>query len=255
MILGTLACSGSATGAGGQVPRLLLPDLDQRPPLAVSVRLGGPPNHHPLLVFTSSVENVGYGPLLVEGSRATLRTKTMRATQLAQVRGGGVRRLEGVGRLRYNVSPSHSHWHLQPFEQYELRTLDGAQVVRDHKSGFCLTSDHQSPLSTQGHASRLPLQGNDCARNKRGAKRLLEGIAVGWGDIYIPAKEGQSIDLVGYTPGEYDLVHRVNVGRLLRETRYANDASSVRIRLTAPATPGGLPGVVVLRTCETGTRC
>jgi hypothetical protein len=255
VILGTLACSGSAVGSVNQVPRLLLPDLDQRPPLAVAVRRGGPPSHHPLLVFTSSVENVGYGSLLVEGHRATLRARTMRATQLVQLRGGGVRRIDGVGRLRYNVSPSHSHWHLQPFERYELRTLDGTQIVRDHKSGFCLTSDHQSPLPAQGHAASRPLQGSDCARNKRRAKRLLEGIAVGWGDIYIPAKEGQSIDLVGYTPGEYDLVHRVNVGRVLRETRYANDASSVRIRLTAPATPGGLPGVVVLRTCETGIRC
>ncbi len=255
VLLGTAACTGSAVGSAGGLPRLLLPDLDQRPPLAVAVRRGGPPSHHPLLVFTSSVENVGYGPLLVEGRRATLRARTMRATQLVQVRGGGVRRIDGVGRLRYNVNPSHSHWHLQPFERYELRTLDGAQIVRDRKSGFCLTSDHQSPLPAQGHAASRPLRGNDCARNKRRAKRLLEGIAVGWGDIYIPAKEGQSIDLVGYAPGVYDLVHRVNVGRVLRETRYANDASSVRIRLTAPAAPGGLPGVVVLRTCETGIRC
>jgi hypothetical protein len=255
VILGALACSGSAVGSVNQVPRLLLPDLDQRPPLAVSVRLGGPPNHHPLLVFTSSVENVGYGPLLVEGGRATLRARTMRATQLVQVRGGGVRRIKGVGRLRYNVSPSHSHWHLQPFEQYELRTLDGAQIVRDHKSGFCLTSDHQSPLPTLGPAASRPPKGSDCARNRPRTKRLLEGIAVGWGDIYIPAKEGQAVDLVGYTPGDYDLVHRVNVGRVLREANYANDASSVRIRLTAPATPGGLPGVVVLKTCETGIRC
>ena len=47
----------------------------------------------------------------------------------------------------------------------------------------------------------------------------------------------------------------VDYGRVWRETRYANDASSVRIRLTAPPTPGGLPGVVVLKTCETGVRC
>ena len=247
MILGTLVCSGSATGAAGQVPRLLLPDLDQRPPVAVGVRLGGPPNHHPLLVFTSSVENVGYGPLIVEGRRATLRARTMRATQLVQLRGGGLRRLRAVGRLRYNVNPSHSHWHLQPFERYELRTLDGKQIVRDHKSGFCLTSDHESPLPTLGPAASRPLKGSDCAKNKRRAKRLLEGIAVGWGDIYIPAKEGQAVDLVGYTPGDYDLVHRVNVGRVLQETNYANDASSVRIRLTAPTTPGGLPGVAVLK--------
>ena len=255
MILGTLVCSGSATGAAGQVPRLLLPDLDQRPPVAVSVRLGGPPNHHPLLVFTSSVENVGYGPLIVEGRRATLRARTMRATQLVQLRGGGLRRLRAVGRLRYNVNPSHSHWHLQPFERYELRTLDGKQIVRDRKSGFCLTSDHESPLPTLGPAASRPLKGSDCARNRPRAKQLLEGIAVGWGDIYIPAKEGQAVDLVGYTAGDYDLVHRVNVGRVLRETNYANDASSVRIRLTAPTTPGGLPGVAVLKTCETGIRC
>src|SRR5262245_18368041 len=117
VLLGTAACSGSAAGSAGQLPRLLLPDLDQRSPLAVSVRLGGPPNNHPLLVFTSSVENVGYGPLIVEGRRATLRALTMRATQLVQLRGGGVKRLAAVGRLRYNVNPSHSHWHLQPFER------------------------------------------------------------------------------------------------------------------------------------------
>jgi len=51
------------------------------------------------------------------------------------------------------------------------------------------------------------------------------------------------------------LVHRVNVGRLLRETSYANDASSMRIRLLPPSTQDGLPGVAVLKTCETGTRC
>jgi Lysyl oxidase len=255
VFLGTAACSGSAVGAGGGLTHLLLPDLDQRPPLAVAVRWGGPPNHHPLLVFTSSVENVGYGPLIVEGRRASLRAPTMRADQLVQLREGGFRRIVAVGRLRYNVSRSHSHWHLQPFERYELRTLGGTQILRDHKSGFCLTSDHRSPLPTQGPAASRPVKGSDCARNKPRARRLLEGMAVGWGDIYIPAKEGQSIDLAGFTPGDYDLVHRVNVGRVLRETNYSNNASSMRIRLSAPATPNGLPGLVVLKTCETGIRC
>ena len=252
VLAGVAACSG---GAAGSPPSLLLPDLDQRPPLAVSIRRGGPPDRHPLLVFTSSVENAGYGALIVEGRRASRRARTMRADQLVQLRGGGFRRIAGVGRLHYNVNPSHSHWHLQPFERYELRTLGGAQIVRDHKSGFCLTSDHRSPLPTLGPRAKRPIEGSDCARNRPGARRLLEGIAVGWGDIYIPAKEGQSVDLGGYTPGDYDLVHRVNVGRVLRETNYANDASSMRIRLLAPATPGALPGLVVLKTCESGVRC
>jgi hypothetical protein len=251
-LLGTLACSGSAAGG---LPSLLLPDLDQRPPLAVSVRWGGPPKHHPLLVFTSSVENVGYGPLIVVGRRASRRVSTMRANQLVGLQKGGFKRVSGVGRLRYNVSPSHSHWHLLPFERYELRTLAGAQIVRDHKSGFCLTSDHHSPLPTLGSPAMRPIQGSDCARDRLRALRLLEGIAVGWGDIYIPAKEGQAIDISGVPPGDYDLVHRVNVGRVLREVDYSNDDSSMRIRLLPPPTPGALPGGVVLKTCENRNHC
>jgi Lysyl oxidase len=252
VLVGAVTCSADAASG---VPTLLLPDLDQRPPLAVSIRRGGPPDRHPLLVFTSSVENVGYGALIVQGHRASRRASTMRADQLIPLRGGGFRRVGGVGRLRFNVNPSHSHWHLQPFERYELRTLDGAQIVRDHKSGFCLTSDHRSPLPTLRPRAKRPLKGSDCAKDKPGALRLLEGIAVGWGDIYIPAKEGQSIDLSGYMPGDYDLVHRVNVGRFLREANYANNASSMRIRLLPPSTAGELPGLVVLKTCESGTRC
>ena len=251
-LLGTLACAGSAVGG---VPNLLLPDLDQRPPLAVSVRWGGPPKKHPLLVFTSSVENVGWGPLIVAGRRVSRHTPTMRADQLIAVQEGGFRRVIGVGRLRYNVSPSHSHWHLLPFEQYELRTLDGVQIVRDHKSGFCLTSDHRSPLPTLGQASAKPIKGSDCAKDRPRALRMLEGIAVGWGDIYIPAKEGQAIDISGVPPGDYDLVHRVNVSRQLREAKYANDDSSLRIRLLPPPTPDVLPGVLVLKICESGIRC
>src|SRR4029077_13392237 len=159
---------------------------------------------------------------------------TMHADQRIQLRGGGFHRVIGVGRLRYNVYPSHSHWHLLHFERYELRTLAGAQIVRDHKSGFCLTSDHRSPLPTLGPPATHPLPGSDCARDRPRALRLYEGIAVGWGDIYIPAKEGQAIDISGIPPGDYDLVHRVNVGRLLREADYSTDHSSLRIRPLPP---------------------
>jgi hypothetical protein len=253
VLVAAAACSGSAAGG---MPHLLLPDLDQRPPLAVSVRWGGSAtDRRPLLVFTSTVENVGYGPLLVKGHRSSRRVKTMEAEQLVELRGGGSDLVEGAGRLRYNVSPTHSHWHLLPFEQYELRTLNGTRVVRDHKSGFCLVNDYRSPLKTLGRRSARPSKRDDCAKNRPGAFAVLEGIAVGWGDIYIPQKEGQWLDLATVAPGDYDLVHRVNVDRLLRETSYANDSASVRIRLTAPPTPAVLPSVQILKTCETGTHC
>jgi hypothetical protein len=117
-----------------------------------------------------------------------------------------------------------------------------------------LTSDYPSPLPALGPPATQPIKA-DCAKDKPGARRVIEGIAVGWGDIYIPAKEGQSIDINNVPPGDYDLVHRVNVGRLLRETDYSNDDSSMRIRLLPPPAPGDLPGLVVLNTCEEGIQC
>ena len=255
IVLTLVAVGTCSDSASGTLPRALLPDIDQRPPLAVSVRWGQAPNEHrQWLVFTSSVENVGFGPLLVQGRRPNRKVATMRADQLIELRDGGFERIPRVGRMRYNVNPSHSHWHLKPFEQYELRTLAGRQITRDHKSGFCLTSDHQSPLPTLGPRG-TPVDKSDCRKNEPGALRVFEGMAVGWGDIYIPAKEGQYVDITNVAPGTYDLVHRVNVGRLLRETNYANDSASLRIRLLPASSPTDLPGVVVLKSCETGIHC
>jgi hypothetical protein len=250
------AAAACARGATGSLPNALLPDLDERTPLAVSVRWGGPPGSlRPRLVFTSSVENVGFGPLVVEGRRSSTRTRTMLADQLVRLRSGGVERFERIGRLRYNVSPTHSHWHLQPFEQYELRTLRGRRLVRDHKSGFCLTNDYRSPLTVRGVRGTEQVGKTDCEKNKPDAQHVLAGISVGWGDIYIPAKEGQYIDIHGLPYTDYLLVHRVNVGRFLHETNYANNASSVRIRLVPPATPSDPPGVILLRSCDSTVRC
>ena len=148
-------------------------------------------------------------------------------------------------------SPTFAQWEGFELDDRELRILY-CPVGFGH--GFCVTSDHQSPLPTLGPRG-APVDKSDCRKNAPGALRVFEGMAVGWGDIYIPAKEGQYVDITNVAPGTYDLVHRVNVGRLLRETNYANDSSSLRIRLLPASSPTDLPGVVVLKSCETGTHC
>jgi Lysyl oxidase len=249
-----LGCAGGAGSAGP--PALVLPDLDQRAPQNLDVVWGGPPDHlQARLTFASNVENVGWGPLVVEGRRPSKRLRTMRADQLIRRRSGGFSRVPRIGRLRYNVNPSHSHWHLKPFEQYELRTLDGERIGRDHKSGFCLTSDHLSELSALGPRGTRAIGRTNCAKNQPRAMRVVEGIAVGFGDIYPPIKEGQYVDVSNVPPGDYDLVNRVNVSHKLRELSYANNDASLRIRLLPPPTPSDPPGVIVLRTCETGSVC
>jgi hypothetical protein len=132
-----------------------------------------------------------------------------------------------VGRLRYVRSSDHEHWHLLGFERYEL-WRGGRLLVRDRKTGFCL----YDRLSVVGTERTPPRYLRECGRRQPRARSVREGISEGHADAYDPWLEGQSLDVRGLPAGVYTLVQRVNADRLLRESRYDNDVSRVRIRLT-----------------------
>jgi hypothetical protein len=208
-----------------------LPDLDQAAPFGVAVvaRHG-----RLLLVFGSAVDNVGNAPLVVEGKRSG---RIMRATQLV-----GTRRYALRTPLRFVRSQTHRHWHLADFERYELRRR-GRLVGRDRKTGFCLNDAYETSA-----ANRRPRWTGDCGRNRPAARTLREGISPGFGDDYVPEREGQSIDVTDVRPGRYVLVHRANPERGLRESSYANNAASVAIELRGER-------VTVLARCPDSASC
>lgn len=209
-----------------------LPDLDQAPPQGLSVVAGG---GRLLLVFGSAVDNIGPGELVVVGRRAG---RVMRTWQVV-----GGRRYPLRVRLRYVRSETHEHWHFPGFERYELRRLDGTLVGRDRKTGFCLRDAYETRA-----LNRKPVWAGECRRGHPEAQSVREGISVGFGDDYVPQKEGQSIDVTGLEPGRYVLVHRANPERVLRERSYANNAASALIALNGQA-------VVLLRRCPSSARC
>jgi hypothetical protein len=209
-----------------------LPDLDQAPPQGLSVVARG---GRLLLVFGSAVDNIGPGELVVVGRRAG---RVMRTWQIV-----GGRRYPLRVRLRYVRSETHEHWHFPGFERYELRRLDGTLVGRDRKTGFCLRDAYETRA-----LNRKPVWAGECRRGHAEAQSVREGISVGFGDDYVPQKEGQSIDVTGLEPGRYVLVHRANPDRVLRERSYANNAASALIALNGQA-------VVLLRRCPSSARC
>jgi hypothetical protein len=104
--------------SGADPPPELLPDLDQDRPTGVAIRAvrsAGARRYK--LVFGSAVNNVGRGPLVIEGRRANRARARMRADQLVMRADGSARRIPNVGRFRYVVSPDHEHWHLLGFER------------------------------------------------------------------------------------------------------------------------------------------
>jgi WD40-like Beta Propeller Repeat len=117
----------SADPASRPLPSVLelLPDLDQQPPSDLDVR---PARRGFRLWFTSAADNVGVGPLIVNGRRSGTGT-TMRANQRVRRTDGSLRTNPAIGKWRYNPSPDHSHWHLLHYQRYDLRSLDSDRVA------------------------------------------------------------------------------------------------------------------------------
>ena len=239
--------------ASAGTARELLPDLRQEVPYKVGVTresAGGRTVHR--LVFASAVSNVGEGPLVVEGARATVETPAMAARQVVVRSDATTRNYAGAGRLRYVVAPDHEHWHLLPFERYELHRADGGPpLARDAKTGFCLGDRYRLPELLRARPRQAAFR-TSCGRDAPRLRRIREGISVGYGDDYKPSLEGQYLPLDGLPAGRYVLVHRVNAERRLRELRLDNDVSSALIELTVS---NGEPSVRVLARCLGSAKC
>ena len=246
------AAVGAARGLSATPNSDVLPDLVQAVPYALVVTRDGDRFR---LGFASSVSNVGAGPLIVVADRANAAAPAMRARQLI-AREFGWRRTPSVGELRYVVSETHQHWHLLPFDDYELRRADGGgQVVRAFKSGFCLGDRFRDREVAPLEASTTPYYTGDCGRGDRTLTTLRQGISTGYGDVYLPNLEGQSLDVTGLPAGEYVLTHVVNAARRLRESDYGNNAASLRIRLSWPAGTAQPPAVEALAQCPASRAC
>ena len=246
LALGAAAVASSAGGPQGlSAAAQLLPDLDQETPWNLEVTRDEARGGY-RLGFSSAVRNVGAGPLIVSGRRRAANP-TMTVDQLIEQEEAPIAVVEGVGRLRFVRSPDHEHWHLLGFERYELRRAAGrARVVTDRKTGFCLGDRYRVRGRKLPAQPPEPVYTSRCGLGRTGLLRLTEGISVGYGDDYKPNLEGQSLRLSGLDGGRYLLVHRVNVGRKLREASYANNAASVLLRLRWR---DGRPSVRVIKSC------
>jgi hypothetical protein len=246
--------SRPSVGAQGK----LLPDLNVRGPqrLAVAV-VGSGQTRRVLLGFASFSQNIGAGPLIVQGFRENLGQPTLAAEQIIRLANGSTVTVPDVGHFEYVTDPTHDHFHLLPFMRYELRRASSfSLVVTDHKTGFCLGDRYNvDPDTTQPGEPDARVYNTNCGPGTPDLLSLVEGISVGWGDNYEAWRDGQYVELTGLAAGRYVLVHRVNPSRRLEESNYRNNAASVLIRLTWPQGKDGAPVVKVLKRCPDTARC
>jgi Lysyl oxidase len=233
-------------------PEELLPDLDQALPTEVAIVQEGDTYR---LTFASAVDNVGRGPLLIEGERQDRSTRAMEVRQLVRSSDGSTRERAVDGEIRYARSETHAHWHLLGFERYELRDGRSGDLVQpDAKTGFCLGDRYETRRDTElENEPSEAVWTEECGRRGPGLLTVSEGISPGYGDDYDPALEGQFLDVTSVPPGRYLLVHRANPDSTLEESSYDNNAASLLIQLRR--TTGVIPAVRVLARCPDSETC
>lgn len=265
LVLGAALLAGAAARADAPTERL--PDLVQLMPDQLQVEASDQPDgRHWMLGFWSAVANEGEGPLQFQGRDPYQKTLPdgskdyfMHADQLVTISDGSLERNRDVGTLHYYTGFGHVHWHLEPFDRYELRRVqDYKQVATDRKQGFCLGSRRRisdfSYVPYDGPFGNQDWNGS-CMANQPDADTVTEGIQVGWADDYPPLVEGQQIDITHVPAGRYYLVHRANADGVIRESDLSNNASSVQISIYWPPQSGAAPQVTVRRSCFGQEKC
>ena len=239
-------------------PAELLPDVDPQAP--EGLRVGADEDGDFLLSFDARFDNVGDGPLHIDGHRRG-SSGPMAADQVVHRSDGSTELNPGVGELRFAESEDHRHWHFFRFMRYELvRPADRAVVAPDRKTGFCLGDryDTDPGVRLPGEPRNpgtfdVPPTGDWCGQDDPRRLRLTMGLSVGYGDDYQALLDGQSIDITDVAEGKYYLVHRVNAE--VREGDYSNNASSVFLELRWPNGSDEPPAIAVLASCADTARC
>jgi lysyl oxidase len=211
---------GVLTGrSGAEASKPLLPDLVVAPPRQILVATEF--NGRKWLHFTTSIANVGPGPIEIDGAR--FQGGDWDAWQrIVRSNGSSYRVPLPDVRFVYQGSKDHGHWHIRGAARYELWRLGEIAKIRT-KRGFCLydSSRYRSELPDTPPVAKYPRQG--C-----GAKSSLflrTGVSVGWKDDYFWRIIGQRMDLTNLPNGRYRLINRVDPRNFFRETDERNNTT------------------------------
>jgi len=212
-------------------PSLRLPDLVPDAPADIHETYQG---SHRVIAFTTAVGNIGDGPLVIAGH--TISTPDGLVTQGYQIiwRRDGSHCARQTGRFVFH--PSHRHFHFDAFVGYELRADDpitGPLAAGGSKESFCLL-DLASIRGFPFQSFPRQVTNMTCA-----SQEGIQGISVGWKDVYERFLPGQSIDLdpspdAQVPGGAYFLVNIVDPNHLLWEKNTANNTSFVSVGVSLP---------------------
>jgi len=179
-----------------------------------------------LLRLSTAVANGGRGALELRGGTVN-SDGTQNVTQRIFKEGGGYTdRVAGT----FTHHPAHQHIHFDNFATYRLRAVTqddgvGAPVASGQKISFCLLDiDHfNAALAGSPTGARY----NTCAQ--------VQGISVGWSDVYDKSLPDQWIDVTDTPNGRYWIEVTADPDNRLQESDETNNSVRLPIDLAKPS--------------------
>lgn len=204
---------------GDSPSNLLAPDLRTVPPARLRLSFLAQ-SEQLLLRFDNTIYNSGLGPMEVIG-QVDPATGQTHVHQRLYTRTGATAELR-VGEFHYH--PTHLHWHMRDFALYEVLPVSPsgdltAPVASNHKVSYCLMD--------------LRVEGSEVGRFEPpraeyiGCDKEVQGISVGWGDIYEYFRPDQWVDVTDLPDGLYALRSTVDPDNLLLERHETNNTAMV----------------------------
>jgi hypothetical protein len=179
-----------------------------------------------LLRFSNGVANIGKGRLEIRAGRIYDGVQSV-YQRIYNTQGGYSTRYAGS----FEYHPEHNHTHFNDFSDYKLRKIIstsgvGSIVARTEKVSFCL-------IDESVYNSRLTNFRN--YRRYRSCGTSVQGISVGWADVYNRSLYGQWIDITDVPEGEYWLESTVDPKNLILESNETNNTTRIRVRIPSPS--------------------
>jgi hypothetical protein len=176
-----------------------------------------------LLRLTTATPNTGAGPLELRGSSENPGVMQ----RIYKPDGNFTERLAGT----FTFHPTHDHLHFDNWVQFHLRSVTasngvGPIVMSGAKTSFAVFDLESHNTSLPG-ASPSPVYSSG----------IVQGLSVGWKDIYDRELDGQWIDVTSLPPGQYWLEGGVDPDNHIVELDETNNFSRVLIDYTGTAPP------------------
>ena len=229
----------------------ILPNIDQAAPAQVGVRtVDTQRGRAHRLGFTSRVVNDGRGPLIIRSTRTG--DEVMRADQVLELRGGGLRTRRGVGSVRYVRRGGHQHWHVMGLQRFELRTPAGRRLPRRvAKQGLCLGDREPARKGTSPRTPTTANAGRGAPASWPSPRVCHGGGATRTSRTWRDRRSTSPACAAGATCSSTARIRSAGIA----ESDESDNAASVRHLDPAPRVPEEPRASKVLRSCRDRARC